>query len=102
MFRLSAQGQNSSMLENTMNRRTSNSPQINTSDWDINLRRPRLLQKKKKKKKVERAQDSIFFCSRDQLAEKAPVRRRQSKPTRNAFTISARDPSRGSSQRDHL
>jgi hypothetical protein len=46
LFRLSAQWQNSSMLEISMNRRTRNSPLINTSDRDINLRRPRLLQKK--------------------------------------------------------
>jgi hypothetical protein len=46
LFRLSAQWQNSSMLEISMNRRTRNSLLINTSDRDINLRRPRLLQKK--------------------------------------------------------
>jgi hypothetical protein len=40
---------------------------------------------------MERAQDSIFFCPRDQLAEEAPVRRRQSQTTRNAFIISARE-----------
>jgi uncharacterized protein YlxP (DUF503 family) len=74
-----------------MNKSTRNSPYINTSDRDINLRRPRLLQKKTDEKQIimERAQDSIFFCSRDQLAEKAPVRRRQSQTTRNVFTISA-------------
>jgi hypothetical protein len=84
------------MIGNLLKRRTRNSPQINTSDWDINLRRPRLLQKiitiKTNQRLIimERAQDSVFFCSRDQLAEKAPVQRRQSQTTRNAFTISAR------------
>jgi hypothetical protein len=95
LFRLIAQWQKSSMLENPINRRTRNSSQINTSDWDIHLRRPRLLQKQKMKKNIimERAQDSISSCSRDQLAEKASVRRRQSQTTRNAFTISARETS---------
>jgi hypothetical protein len=98
LFRLIAQWQKSSMLENPINRRTRNSSQINTSDWDIHLRRPRLLQKQMMKKKhhngtragqyillLERparrksfcsataitndAQCIHHFCSRDQLAE---------------------------------
>jgi hypothetical protein len=40
---------------------------------------------------MERAQDSIFFRSRDQLVENAPARRRQSQMARNAPTISARE-----------
>jgi hypothetical protein len=50
LFRLSAQWQNSSMLETLMNRRTRNSPHINTSDWDISLRRPRPLKNDDEKK----------------------------------------------------
>jgi hypothetical protein len=41
----------------------------------IPLRKPRHLQKKTREKKMERAQDDIFFCSRDQLAKGASVRR---------------------------
>jgi hypothetical protein len=40
---------------------------------------------------MELAQNSIFFCPRDQLAETCPDRRRQLQTTRNAFTIPARE-----------
>jgi hypothetical protein len=40
---------------------------------------------------MERAQDSKFIFPKNQLAENAPVRRRQSQTTRNVFTISARE-----------
>jgi hypothetical protein len=52
--------------------------------------------------KVERAQDSIICCPRDQLAETSSVRRRQSQPTRNAFSFLLERPTRRSSQRNHL
>jgi hypothetical protein len=92
------------MLEIPMKRRTRNSPYINTSDRDINLRRPSLLQKKtkKNKKNMERAQDSIFFCPRDQLAENLLFGDDNHKRRAMNSSFLLERPTRRSSQRDHL
>jgi hypothetical protein len=106
LFRLSAQWQNSFFLENPMVKPTRNSPQINTSDWHINLRRPRLLQNKLKTNKLfiilERVQDSIFFCSRDILAENFLFGDDNHKRRAMHSPFLLEGPTRRSSQRDHL
>jgi hypothetical protein len=48
------------------------------------------------------AQDNNFVCSRDQLAESAPVRRWLSQTMRNAFSFLLERSTRMSSQRDHM
>jgi hypothetical protein len=102
LFRLSAQWQNSSMLEIPMKEaRAVHHRSILLIG--ISTCAGRACYKKNKKNIiVERAQDNIFVCTRDQLAEKSPVRRRQSQTTRNAFSFLLERPTRRSSQRDHM